>query len=103
MANGNGFKLVGSVIASVLAIVVVIFNLVYSPLTSAISAEATARQTKDDTLQTAMVKGDNSNRDDFLQAIEKLTDEQKRDNREIVKQLGILTTEIAILKREVQK
>ena len=104
MADGNGkFKFVGSVIAGVLAIVVVIFQLVYSPLNSAQSAEAIARQSEDKVLHTAMIKGDNSNREDFLKAIKELTTEQRQDNKEIVKQLGILTTEIAVLKREIQK
>ena len=103
MATNGSFKFVGSVIVGVLGIVVIIFNLVYNPLNLALSKEIDIRAAEDKEINIALVKGDNCNRADFLEAIEKLTDEQKRDNREIVKQLGILTTEIAVLKKEIQK
>ena len=102
--NGNGkFKFVGSIIAGVLAIIVVIYNLVYSPLNTAISAEQIARASEDKTITADVVKGDNSNREDFLKAIAVLVAEQKQDNKEISNKLGILTTEIAVIKKELQK
>ena len=103
MANGDKFKFVGSIIASVLAIVVIIFNLVYNPLNSAISKEVETRASEDKEIIADVVKGDGCNRSDFLQAIKELTTEQKQDNKEIMKELGMLTTEIAVIKKEIQK
>ena len=94
--NGNGTKVTLFIFASI------VFPTLFF-MGNGIIANDKTRQTEDKEINIALVKGDNCNRADFLEAIEKLTDEQKRDNREIVRQLGILTTEIAVLKKEIQK
>jgi gas vesicle protein len=96
------FLFVGSIIGGVLGTVITIYNLVYSPLDGKLSAEQITRAEEDKAVRIEVAKGDDCTREDFLEAIEKLTDEQKKDNKEISEKLGALAIDMAVVKKEIQ-